>query len=198
MPFFLHDRSLAHSRRSNSNVWNFHFVTELEYSWCSIFSIGVLPSFLSRTHIHTPTQSQSCPPSSYANSSEPPLVCLPCQTCSPGEGAASPCEGTNDTVCAPCKENHYSKLTAIGRECIKCESCGEERSEVSPCTATQNAVCGSCAPGYFLYIDNGGSVCEQCSKCPADRVVVHWIECAEASRPLDQQCAPGLYHLLLI
>jgi hypothetical protein len=103
----------------------------------------------------------------------------------------APCGGFNDTLCSGCRRGQFSSLTVNGRECMECESCLPQRTVSSPCTATQNNICGRCSEGYFLYVDNQGSECRRCSRCPVDRVVIHWIDCAEAGEPVDNQCAPG-------
>lgn len=103
----------------------------------------------------------------------------------------APCTGHSDTACSECAGGRFSKLTTSGRECTECESCTPERIESSPCTSTQNSICGHCSGGYFLYVDSDGSECRRCSPCPPDQVVIHWIECAEAGEPVDNQCAPG-------
>ena len=132
----------------------------------------------------------SCSPGFYAfNSSS--KECVQCRVCGPGEGIAAPCGGFNDTRCITCPEGQFSSLTIGGRECTECESCVPERTMSSPCTATQNSICGRCSQGYFLYVDSQGSECRRCSRCPTDRAVVHWIDCAEAGEPVDNQCAPG-------
>jgi len=119
--------------------------------------------------------------------------CLPCSVCDRGQGIFSSCSETGDTVCIDCGEGTYSKITSLGRVCYPCTMCAQEgKSEVSPCSPTEDSTCGECASGFFLYIDSGGSECKVCSQCPQDRVVIHWIECAEAGLPLDMQCAPGM------
>lgn len=119
--------------------------------------------------------------------------CLPCSVCDRGQGIFSSCSETEDTVCIDCGEGTYSKITSLGRVCYPCTMCAQEgKSEVSPCSPTEDSTCGECASGFFLYIDSGGSECKVCSQCPQDRVVIHWIECAEAGLPLDMQCAPGM------
>jgi len=119
--------------------------------------------------------------------------CLPCSVCDRGQGIFSFCSETEDTVCRDCGEGTYSKITSPGRVCYPCTMCAQEgKSEVSPCSPTEDSTCGECASGFFLYIDSGGSECKVCSQCPQDRVVIHWIECAEAGLPLNMQCAPGM------
>ena len=119
--------------------------------------------------------------------------CLPCSVCDRGQGVLSLCSETEDTVCRDCGGGTYSKITSLGRVCYPCTMCAQEgKSEVSPCSPTEDSTCGECASGFFLYIDSGGSECRVCSRCPQDRVVIHWIECAEAGLPLDTQCAPGI------
>ena len=118
--------------------------------------------------------------------------CRPCTVCNANQGVRSPCTETNDTDCKDCAEGTYSKVISSGRTCYPCTVCAQKgKREVSPCSATDDSICGECATGYFLYIDSGGSKCKVCSQCPHDRVVIHWIECAEAHLPLDMQCAPG-------
>ena len=118
--------------------------------------------------------------------------CRPCTVCNGNQGIRSPCTEMNDTLCEDCGEGTYSKITSSGRTCYPCTVCAQEgKREVSPCSATDDSICGECASGYFLYIDSRGSECKLCSQCPHDRVVIHWIECAEAHLPLDMQCAPG-------
>ena len=119
--------------------------------------------------------------------------CRPCTVCNANQGVRSPCTETNDTDCEDCTEGTYSKVISSGRTCYPCTVCAQEgKREVSPCSATDDSICGECATGYFLYIDSSGSKCKVCSQCPHDRVVIHWIECAEAHLPLDMQCAPGM------
>ena len=133
-----------------------------------------------------------CPTGFYANGTvEETADCVPCNACEAGEGAAVPCGNHSDTVCEPCAEGHFSKLTSSGRECAECRFCTPGRMEAAPCTPARDRVCGSCSGGFFLFVDHTGSECLPCSECPADGEVVRWADCAAAGEPEDNRCAPG-------
>ncbi|XP_007905717.2 tumor necrosis factor receptor superfamily member 11B [Callorhinchus milii] len=75
---------------------------------------------------------------------------LTCSRCPPGKHMVKHCTGQDDTLCAPCLENHYTQFWNYVKKCLYCNTfCSENQYTKQECNSTHNRVC-ECRDGYFL------------------------------------------------
>ncbi|KAF1387664.1 hypothetical protein PFLUV_G00082290 [Perca fluviatilis] len=75
---------------------------------------------------------------------------LICDRCPPGTHMAAYCTATTPTMCAPCRNQHYTELWNYLPKCLYCHNFCTENEEVeTECSATSNRVC-RCKQGFFM------------------------------------------------
>ncbi|XP_056300886.1 tumor necrosis factor receptor superfamily member 6B-like [Pseudoliparis swirei] len=79
---------------------------------------------------------------------------LTCDKCPPGTHMATYCSGTTPTVCARCRDHHFTELWNYLPKCLYCNNLCIEKQEVeTECTATSNRVC-RCKDGFYISGDS--------------------------------------------
>ncbi|XP_062898359.1 tumor necrosis factor receptor superfamily member 11B-like isoform X1 [Mobula hypostoma] len=85
-----------------------------------------------------------------------------CSRCPPGSYMKTPCTKTQDTVCAPCSEKHYTQFWNYLQKCQYCNNfCQENQYVKQDCNQYHNRVC-ECKDGYFLEHE----FCMKQKECP--------------------------------
>lgn len=87
---------------------------------------------------------------------------LTCTHCPPGTHMSKHCTATEDTVCSPCPEDHFTQFWNYLPKCLYCSTfCVENQYIKKECSTTSNRVC-QCKEGYFWQAD----FCIKHMECP--------------------------------
>ncbi|XP_059840205.1 tumor necrosis factor receptor superfamily member 11B-like isoform X2 [Hypanus sabinus] len=85
-----------------------------------------------------------------------------CTRCPPGTHLKTHCSKTQDTVCVPCSEKHYTQYWNYLQKCQYCNIfCQENQNVKRECDRYHNRVC-ECKDGYFLKYE----FCVKQKECP--------------------------------
>lgn len=68
-------------------------------------------------------------------------MCKLCDRCSPGQKAEPPCSPSQNTVCKPCPDNHFSSETSSTSVCKMCSSCSNGKRVKIECSLTHDTIC---------------------------------------------------------
>ncbi|XP_026226404.1 tumor necrosis factor receptor superfamily member 14 [Anabas testudineus] len=114
-----------------------------------------------------------------------------CDQCPAGQYVKDVCNATKSTVCATCKEGHFTATTNGLTTCHICRVCSFDNKQVNSqnCTTTADTVC-ECIPGYYCSNKN----CDHCLKvteCPVGEGVK--TPATRTSDTVCVECGNGTY-----
>ncbi|XP_075704254.1 tumor necrosis factor receptor superfamily member 16-like [Rhinoderma darwinii] len=84
-----------------------------------------------------------CPDGYYLHSTDGG-ACLPCQVCTKGHGAKTPCSRTENSECQLCPKGFYSEVKSSVSPCLPCRTqCLETEVQIGDCTPHHDILCMS-------------------------------------------------------